>query len=207
MPDRRAAYLGPYSRAHRRKVRGASALLWVGRRDQIVRFEAIARTCPLRGRRVLDVGCGPADLLGYLHRRGIVPAHYVGLEAQSWLARAARRRRYPNCSIVEGDFVQAPETMAVGADVVIFSGSLNLLSSRQFYRTIREAWAATRGWLVFNFLSSPELADAPWLFWHRRSAVAAFARRLGAIVRVHDDYEDGDCTVVMRKRRRAILSA
>lgn len=207
MPDRAAAYLKPYSRARRRKARGARALLWVGRRDQLVRFEAIVRACPFRGRRVLDVGCGPADLLRYLHRRGVVPAHYVGLEAQPWLVRAARRRRYPNCSIVEGDFVKDPATMAVGADVVIFSGSLNLLSSRQFYRSLREAWAATRRWLVFNFLSSPELADAPFLVWHRRAAVVAFARRLGAIVRVHEAYEAGDCTVVMRKRGRAIESA
>ena len=208
MPARaRPAYLEPYSRARRRKARGARALLWVERRDQLVRFEAIVRACPFRGRRVLDVGCGPADLLGYLHRRGVVPAHYVGLEAQPWLVRAARRRRYPSCSIVEGDFVKHPETMAVGADVVIFSGSLNLLSSRQFYRSLRQAWAATRRWLAFNFLSSPELTDAPFLFWHRRAAVVAFARRLGAIVRVHEGYEPGDCTVVMRRRGRALESS
>ena len=69
--------------------------------------------------------------------------------------------------------------MSVGADVVIFSGSLNLLSSRQFYRSIRDGWAATRGWLAFNFLCSPELADAPWLTWHRPASVLAFAAAPG----------------------------
>jgi len=201
MPDRAAAYLEPYSRARRRKARGARALLWVGRRDQLVRFEAIVRACPLEGRRVLDVGCGPGDLLGFLRKRGILPAHYVGLEAQPWLVRAARRRRYPKCSIVEGDFVKDPATMAVGADVVIFSGSLNLLSSRQFYRSLREAWAATRRWLVFNFLCTPDLAGARWLHWHRRAAVLAFARRLGAVVHLDDGYEPGDCMAVLRRRR------
>src|SRR5438874_4675801 len=91
MAERAPSYLEPYSRARRRKAKGARALLWVGRRDQIVRFEAIVGACPLAGRRVLDVGCGPADLLGFLRRRGIRPAHYVGLEAQPWLVRAARR--------------------------------------------------------------------------------------------------------------------
>src|SRR5882672_8854938 len=62
-----APYLRPYARARGRKERGARALLWMGRRDQLVRFEAIVRDCPLEGLRLLDVGCGPADLLGFLH--------------------------------------------------------------------------------------------------------------------------------------------
>ena len=201
MPDRPAAYLTPYARARGRKLRGARALLWMGRRDQLVRFEAIVRNCSLEGLHLLDVGCGPADLLGYLRKRAIAPAHYTGLEAQPWLVSAARRRRYERCSIVTGDFVRHPETMSVGADVVIFSGSLNLLSSRQFYRSLREAWAATGGALVFNFLCSPELSNAPWLTWHRRSSVLAFAKGLGAEVRLDDGYEPGDCTAVMRRKR------
>jgi hypothetical protein len=202
MTARAAAYLAPYVRARGHKMRGARALLWMGRRDQVVRFDALVRNCPLEGLRLLDVGCGPADLLGYLRKRAIAPAHYTGLEAQPWLVRAARRRRYPRCSLVTGDFVRQPETMSVGADVVIFSGSLNLLSSRQFYRTLREAWSATRLWLAFNFLCSPELSNAPWLTWHRRAHVRAFAQGLGAEVHLDDGYEEGDCTAVMRKRGR-----
>jgi SAM-dependent methyltransferase len=200
MPPRAAAYLTPYARARGRKMRGARALLWMGRRDQLVRFEAIVRNCQLEGQHVLDVGCGPGDLLGYLRKRAIAPAHYTGLEAQPWLVNAARRRRYERCTIVTGDFVRHPETMSVGADVVIFSGSLNLLSSRQFYRSLREAWAAAGRWLVFNFLCSPGLADAPWLTWHRRASVLAFARELGAEVHLDDGYEPGDCTAVMRRK-------
>jgi hypothetical protein len=147
------------------------------------------------------VGCGRADLLAYLRARGTVPAHYVGLEAQPWLARAARRKGYPNCVIRVADFVRQPETLHALASVVIFSGSLNFLPRRLFYRSLRHAWAATRRQVVFNFLSSPELSGASSLVWHRKDAVVAFARRLGAVVRVDDGYEPGDCTVVMTKGR------
>jgi hypothetical protein len=197
MPDRAATYLTPYRQAH--KMRGVRALLWDGPRDQTVRFEAIVRACPLDGRHVLDVGCGRADLLGFLRARGIFPAHYTGLEAQPWLVRAARRRRYADCSIVEGDFVTHPEKLLVGADVVVFSGSLNLLSSKQFYRSVRRGWEAANRWLVFNFLCTPDLAGARWLVWHRRAAVLALAARLGAVAAMDVGYEAGDCTVVMRK--------
>jgi hypothetical protein len=175
--------------------------LWEDLRAQQVRFEAIARNCRLHGRRILDVGCGRADLLGYLRARGTIPAHYVGLEAQPWLARAARRKKYPDCLILDGDFVEAPETLYVAASVVIFSGSLNFLPPRPFYRSLRHAWEATSRHLVFNFLCSPDLAGAAHLTWYATSAVLAFARRRGAVVRVDDGYEPGDCTVVMTKPR------
>jgi hypothetical protein len=198
--ERLAPYLVPYARAHGRKARGAHALLWEDRWAQDVRFDAIARLGQLAGRRVLDVGCGRAELLSFLRARGIFPSHYTGIEAQAWLARAARRRRYPRCRIVQADFVKEPATLRIGAEVMVFSGSLNFLSSRQFYRTLELAWAAARRRVVFNFLCSPDLAGAPALRWHRREVVAAFARSRGAAIRIDEGYEAGDCTVAMTKR-------
>jgi len=198
-PDRRGRYLLPYAQAHKEGARGVRALLWEDRRSQEVRFEALVRLCPLADLRILDVGCGRADFLGYLRGRGIAPAHYTGLEAQPWLVRAARRRRYEDCTIVQGDFVEEGANLRGNADVVVFSGSLNLLSSRQFYRCLGIAWQATRRFLAFNFLCSPTLADSPELVWHHRRSVLAFARRETPHVRVEDGYEEGDCTVVMKK--------
>ena len=99
--------------------------------------------------------------------------------------------------MVAADFVRAPEVLEVGADAVVFSGSLNLLPSRQFYRTLRAAWAATGRYLAFNFLDSPALTGARWLKWHRRETVLAFARRSSKRVIVDHSYEEGDCTMVM----------
>jgi hypothetical protein len=159
------------------------------------------RLCPLDGLHVLDVGCGPADLLRFLRARGIRPARYTGIEAQRWLVQAARRRRFPEAEIVEGDFVHDSSLLARGADVVIFSGSLNLLSSRQFFRALERAWDAAPQWLAFNFLCSPDLAGEDYLRWHRPGTVLAWARRRARTVRTANDYEDGDFTVVMGRER------
>jgi hypothetical protein len=190
-------YLRPYVRA--RRARGVAALLWDDRRSQRVRFEAIARICPLAGLHVLDVGCGKADLLRFLHARGIAPASYTGLEAQPWLAREARAALVGEGRIIVGDFVRRPSKLRTGADAILFSGSLNLLSGAQFYRALERAWAATGRWLVFNFLSSPMLAADECLMWRRRESVLAFARKAARFVRVDEGYEDGDCTVAMKK--------
>ena len=148
---------------------------------------------------MLDVGCGRADLLAFLTARGIAPARYTGLEAQAWLAREARRRVGPSDQVVLGDFVRQPRKLRVGADAIVFSGSLNLLSAAQFRRTLELAWDATARWLVFNFLCSPILAGEDYLMWRRRESVLAFARRLTRSVAVADGYEHGDCTVALRK--------
>ena len=178
------------------------ALLWTGDEAQRIRFDVLVRCCPLAGLRVLDVGCGRADLLGYLLERGMAPVHYTGLEMVPATVRAARRRRYEGCHIVAADFVREPEKLQVGADVVVFSGSLNTLSRPQFYRTLRAAWEAAGQSLVFNFLSTKYWCGEDWLNWHRRQTVLAFCRSLGGEPRFEEGYLEGDCTVVVGKPER-----
>ncbi|MBW8878654.1 MAG: class I SAM-dependent methyltransferase [Acidobacteria bacterium] len=192
-------YLYPYHEARQQGAKGFHALLWTDREAQRIRFDAIVRSCPLAARRILDAGCGRADLLGHLLERGIVPAHYTGLEMIPATVRAARRKRYERCEIMAADFVREPEKLAVGADVVIFSGSLNTLSRPRFYRTLRAAWAAAGRSLVFNFLSSQFWCGEDWLYWHRRQSVLAFCRSLGGEPRFDDSYLEGDCTIVVTR--------
>lgn len=190
-------YLYPYHEARQQGAKGLDALLWTSQAGQQARFDAIARLCPLAGKRIVDAGCGRADLLGRLLELGIVPAHYTGLEMIPATVRAARRKRYERCQIVRADFVREPERLRVGADVVVFSGSLNTLTRPRFYRTLRAAWEAAGQTLVFNFLSSQFWCGEEWLTWHRRQTVLAFCRSLGGEPRFDDSYLEGDCTVAV----------
>jgi SAM-dependent methyltransferase len=193
-------YLYPYHDARLQGAKGFDALLWSSPEGQRVRFEAIARSFPLAELRILDVGCGRADLLGYLLEQGIVPARYLGIDMIPEALRAARRKRYPGCEILPpADFVREPEKLQVGADVVIFSGSLNTLTRPQFYRALRGAWAASGQCLVFNFLNSRFWCGEDWLYWHRRSTVLAFCRSLGGEPSFDESYLEGDCTVAVRR--------
>jgi SAM-dependent methyltransferase len=193
-------YLFPYHAARQYGAKGLDALLWTSRKGQRARFDAIARLCPLAGRRIVDAGCGRADLLGRLLELGIVPAHYTGLEMIPATVRAARRKRYERCTIVRADFVRQPEKLQVGADVVVFSGSLNTLTRPQFYRTLRAAWEAAGQAVVFNFLSSRYWCGEEWLTWHRRKTVLAFCRSLGGEPRFDESYLEGDCTIAVTRR-------
>ncbi len=192
-------YLTPYVDAARLHGAGFNSLLWASPSSQRARFDALARILDFRGKSILDAGCGRADLLDYFLDRRIYPNHYVGLEALEDLATAAEKKHHTSCTIVRADFIAEPIRMFVGADVVLFCGSLNTLTVSEFYKTLTRAIDAATDAVVFNFLSSDRLAAAKYLTWHHRQEVESFARTMGERISVIDDYIEGDCTIAIFK--------
>jgi SAM-dependent methyltransferase len=195
-----AEYLEPYRRAASRHGDRFASLLWASPKTQAARFDAICRMADMRGRRVLDAGCGRGDLMDFLMERGIEPAEYIGIEAVDELVAAAMRKNLPRAQIVHGDFVREPEMLSVGADVIVFSGSLNTLEPDRFYLSLRQGWNAAGEVLVFNFLAAAHIASAQWLTWHRAADVLGITRSWSSEVRMLEDYLDGDCTIAVWKR-------
>src|SRR5882672_8832123 len=156
-------YLEPYRRAASQHGERFGSLLWASPRTQAARFDAICRLADMRGKRVLDAGCGRGDLMDFLMEREVGPREYVGIEAGDELATAAMRKNFAGARIVHGDFVREPKLLDVGADVMVFSGSLNTLDSAQFYLSLRQGWEAGGEVLVFNFLAAAHIASAEWL--------------------------------------------
>lgn len=193
-------YLEPYLQAASRHGGSFGSLLWASPKSQATRFRALTRAYRFKGKSMLDAGCGRADFLDYLIDSGLEPDHYVGLEAVDVLADAAEQRHaVDRAMIVRADFVREPARMLVGADVVVFSGSLNTLAQAEFERTLRVGYEAATEALVFNFLSSPRLAGAKHLTWHEVDDVTRLIRTMTPDVAVIDDYMEGDATVVARR--------
>lgn len=178
-------------------------MLWASPATQAARFGAIRKLAELQGRVVLDVGCGRADLLDDLLSHGIRPAHYHGIEAVPELCDVAEAKARRDATIIRADFVRDPTRMSVGADVVIFSGSLNTLDADVFEASIAAGYHAARRCLVFNFLASPMIAARDYLRWHRAEEVAALLRSIApassATLKRLDDYLAGDCTFALEK--------
>lgn len=197
MPDD-PSYLAPYLRAARGHGAGFSSLLWASPDTQLIRFDALARITDLHQRTICDIGCGRGDLLTFLDAQGIVPKHYVGIEAVPELADAAEAKVGKRGMVLRADFVREPVKMFVGSERVLISGALNTLEPSIFYQTLRRAWESSAEVLAFNFLSSPLLAGVSYLWWHAKDEVLAFARTLADEVAVLEDYLDGDCTIALR---------
>jgi SAM-dependent methyltransferase len=197
-------YLVPYLQAAERFGDGFGSLLWASPKTQRARFEAICGAFSPAGKSVLDVGCGRADYLPFLIERKIYPADYTGIEAVQTLVRSAKDRsakvkQTMASRIVSADFVREPARLFVGADIVMFSGSLNTIDDAEFYETIRRAYDAATEAVVFNFLCSPFLAGREWLRWRSPQDVLSFARTVSGSVQIFDDYLRGDCTICIQK--------
>lgn len=200
MKSEEADYLRPYLQAMKRHGTEFPSLLWASRETQKLRFEALTRLCDLSGINVCDAGCGQADFLDYLIAREVRPAHYVGIEALDEHIDLARKKGHGDCLIVRGDFVREPQRLLVGADVIVFCGSLNTLSESECHAAVKHGYEAAGDAVVLNFLSSPRLASADWLTWHEPRDMEAFLRGLGGAVSVLDGYLEGDCSAIVRKR-------
>jgi SAM-dependent methyltransferase len=192
-------YLAPYQRAAERHGAGFETLLWASPQTQQIRFEAIRKIFNPAGKFVLDAGCGRADYLEYLLKAAVAPARYIGIEGVEALALAAEEKKLPRARIFRGDFVRHPARMFVGADIIVFSGSLNTLDDAAFYETLRHAYQAAGEALVFNFLASWNLAGRDYLHWRRKQDVRRFVEDFSASFTMADDYLDGDCTVCVLK--------
>jgi hypothetical protein len=192
-------YLRPYRDAIDRDGAGFSSLLWSCPASQHARFEALTRLYNFAGKSLIDVGCGRADLLDYLLERNFFPNHYVGIEAIEEFASAAERKQHRDCTIVRADFLREPRRLFVGADAVVYCGSLNTLSVDEFYQTLERGFDAAAEVLVFNFLCSPALAAAQFLTWHDKKDVRKFLEERSEKVDAIDDYRDGDCTMIAWK--------
>jgi hypothetical protein len=189
-------YLKAYLSAARRFGGGFGSLLWASVETQEARFGAFARAVPMKGASLLDVGCGRADLLDYLHRIGQAPAEYLGIEAVPELADAAERG---GARVLRKDFVAEPRCLFTGSDIIAISGSLNTAKDVAFYDTIRRAYDAAAKHLVFNFLSSSYLAGADHLYWRDPETVVAFCRKFCPDVTPIGDYLTGDLTLRLSK--------
>ena len=165
-PDR--SYLQPYEDATRRGGPGFESQLWMSREAQDTRFGVLCDLARFRGRIVADLGCGVGDFPVYIrkHRPDDFPKSYVGIEGVHAMAQHAGDRikgeGIERTLIEVGDFVadeSLPDLLVndAGAEVFVFSGSLNTLPMEGAQGVLDRFWqaltASGRGTLVFNFLS------------------------------------------------------
>ena len=165
-PDR--SYLQPYEDATRRGGAGFESQLWMSRAAQGTRFGVLCDLGRFGGRIVADLGCGIGDFPIYIreHRPDDFPKSYVGIEGVHAMAQHARERLkgegIERTLIEVGDFVadeSLPDLLVsdAGAEVFVFSGSLNTLPMDRALGVLDRFWHALavsgRGTLVFNFLS------------------------------------------------------
>lgn len=178
---------------------------WASHRSQQLRFEILAKHVPLAGASLLDVGCGLADLYGFLQDHDI-DVDYTGVDILEEMLDHARQQ-HPQARLVLADiFSDDPSQLkSLGRssfDVVFCSGAFNLEmgNNDEFTpRAVRRLYELAGRRLVFNLLN----ARVPGSDKRYRSFCPAQAKMwladLPGDVRIVNDYLPHDFTVICTK--------
>lgn len=189
---------------------GAYALGWGRKRYQLKRFEDLLHALDprdLKGRSVLDIGSGLADLYAFLRRRGLAPSSYRGIDINERFVELAARR-YPEARFESRDLLLRPYARPV-ADTGVMLGVMNFKIDRQtdYARAlIRRAFDSVRSVLVVNAISDVHNEDyprEPFIHYYKPDELLRFAQTLTpfcSLIHDHRGEPQHEFMLVLRKR-------
>jgi SAM-dependent methyltransferase len=133
---------------------------WGCRESQTLRFQQLFRGLDVRGKRILDFGCGFADLIPYLDETCDGQFDYVGIElCEGILDVAAKRYSDRGFRFIAGDLLALPGSLAreLECDIAVSSGAFSFrIADNVGYTTsvIRRLCEIASEVVSVNFLTS-----------------------------------------------------
>jgi SAM-dependent methyltransferase len=170
---------------------------WSSRSDQHLRFEVLCRGLDLRGKRILDIGCGLGDFIPWAEQKFGADFDYVGLDLSTRLVAAARQRfGGPRRRFIEGTL--ASGTPTGDFDISVLSGTLTFKTSDNI-STMRSvllgAWERSREAVCSNFMTSYADTMLEKNYHYRPEEILTFAKTLSRFVTLHHDYDLWEFTI------------
>ncbi len=173
---------------------------WNTAQSQRVRFEALASVGPLKGAKVLDVGCGLGAFWGYLKEKG-AGVDYTGVDLFPNVIREARKL-YPDAKFQARRILSRPFP-AGSFDYSFLSGVFNVKVKdnwRYMKAVLASALRQSRKAVAFNALNAEAGIKEKDRFTVSPQELSDFGRSLG-VSRAHliDHYHHLDLTLFLYK--------
>lgn len=158
------------------------------RRD--LRFGVLAAIGALKGKRILDLGCGFADFNAYLLDRG-VKTRYTGWDINPKLIEACRRR-FPRSRFAVQDIQKLPIPRVPPFDYVVCSQAFNFELGARNEALVRDvlkrSYALAAEGVALDLLSTHVDFREKHLHYYDPSAMLRFAKTLTKRVTLRHDY-------------------
>lgn len=192
-----------YRRRLERYKRNWAVCHWAGADSQKLRFSVLTSNVDLRGKRLLDVGCGLGDLWTFLGGDDS-DLDYTGVDLVEQMVTEGKRRN-PGANLICADLfgetgrdMFAPQSF----DVVFCSGALNLeLGNNETFvpRALANMFELTRDVLAFNLLHKRATPAGGAFHPFYPGKVLEMLRDLPCRTTVIDDYLPNDFTVICKR--------
>ena len=203
-PGFSAKDLSALERYYRRQLTGEQApekkVGWQTPHSQRVRFEALSAVGPLKGARVLDIGCGLGAFWGFL-KENKIPVVYTGVDLFPNVIREARQL-HPDAHFQVRRLLSRP-FKAKSFDYSFLSGVFNVRvrDNWEYMRAVLlSALRQSRKAVAFNILNAESGLQEKDRFMVEPKELVAFGRGLG-VARAHlmDHYHHLDLTLFLYK--------
>ncbi len=183
-----------YTLSLKKYGRTARGLQWNSKNSQQVRFRQLLKFLPERMEqyKVVDAGCGFADLYYYLLQSGQQPLEYIGLDSMDAMVAEAQKRT--SCQILHCDILKDG---LIESDFYLCSGAMNIMSGFQTHLFIRRCYEASRIGFIFNVLWG-EKEDLVYNYMSIDD-IEMIAEELGASCEIKTGYLHGDMSVAFYK--------
>jgi SAM-dependent methyltransferase len=170
--------------------------------SQEIKFRVLSEAMPVKGRSVLDVGCGFADFHRFLRDR-FGEVRYSGIDVCPAMVEEARRLD-PHCEVKLANILDA--SIRERFDLVTANGIFYLLGDEAWptmQEIVRRMYAVAEHAVAFNSLSSWAEDKEAGEFYADPAEVLQFCRTLTPWVVLRHDYHPRDFTIYMYKTAKA----
>lgn len=159
---------------------------------QDLRFSILTSQYDIRGKKILDIGCGFGDLNGFLDRRGY-GYEYCGIDMVEDLLNEGKKV-YPGKRFILGDFLDYEfdeifdYAVASGIFNIKFNDSSKLNNYDFIDKSITKALSLVKDGIAFDFLSDKVDYQYEHTFHSSPSKILDFAYQHSRNVMLRNDY-------------------
>ncbi|MCW9034174.1 MAG: class I SAM-dependent methyltransferase [Rhodospirillales bacterium] len=189
-PEERKEIVALYETRFEEKGYDISTVGWSSQEQQVLRFEMLLRGLDLKGKTILDVGCGFGDIIPFIQTVTKNDFKYIGTDISTALVDHGREKfGSDQCQFISGDILELTDLPT--ADIVLLSGALNyriqdnVAHARAMISKMYELCTES---VSVNMLTRYVDFEAEINFHHSPEDILTFAKSLSRWVNIYHDY-------------------
>lgn len=173
---------------------------WGSEESQRLRFEVLCRNLNLKGKRILDVGCGLGDFVDFVQDKTAGDFQYIGIDiVPDFIEQAKRDYSGKNISFLVGDIYSE---MFPPVDIAILSGALSFHvedNQKLLHHTLAKMFESITESAALNFLTTYVDYQLDKNHHYNPEDVFAYAKTLTPYVNLFHDYPLFEFTIQLFK--------
>ena len=199
--DNIASKVKSYQEKFQKYGKGPKALKWLSKDSAQKRYRELVADVDFKGKRILDFGCGFADIIGYISRKSKT-FKYTGVDIVPEFIEVCRKR-YLKHKFILRDYLANP--LSKMYDIVISSGALNskVKENLAFRKNaIKIMFNHTTYALAFNMAGGypqPKNKKKYKVYYVNSLKILKFCLTLTSKLIFRQSYHQKDFTIVMFK--------